>query len=914
MAKDFAELDRAYDEAGVQVTEFGQKDVLVNKFVKAWENQTARRAAKGGGAMTMALTLAACGGSDGGTVVPPPPVRPVGSEQALTAGIDDLTGTRGDDTFDASPVLNPDLDLIDTLGPLDAIDGGEGTDTLNVVSVGDFKAPAGVSLTSVEIVNVTAAGTVTLDLATATDVQQLNVTGIGDLDLAASAATAVTAVVTGVANRTIDIDGGSDVTLTASGINAGVVNVGLGGGASGDVVINATGTSGNSTLGAVNVIGGDTVTVNMTASNVAGTTTTFGGPVTVTGDAGTTAVTINQAAAAAQSATVAGVSQGAIVVITDAAGVATAQDTIATVTLANFGFTEITSSALTTLNVTGGSTAALASGDIELNAQSAVSPATTLTINSAGGFMGAIYGVGVPPVASQADTYTTININSSANTTFDDLTAAKLATLNFTGAGDTTLTASALGGKTTTDINVTGTGGVTLGTQLAAGTDFDGNAGDDSIIIDAASTQGITMGAGDDTVEIVGPLAGGLGIGGSVDAGAGTADTLVISSANAVAASAATAFEADISGFEVLTIDAFAGNVDATVNLANLDEINVVNFAGAAAGAGTAYTFNNFANNGTLNYTGTIADADTVAVVVAGAALGTQTFNVGIDSETAVNTGALEIANVETIVVSAPDGATAGSAAVQHTIDLDAASATSLTVSGNNGFIIDTAGSAAITTFNASGVVGNGAADDAAKLGVEFTSANITPTAAISITGGAGDDKLTGNLTIDTIIGGAGKDVINGGKGADILTGGAGADTFVFAAGDSGGNPTAAGNFDTITDFNTGGSDVIDYAVAPLTTQTVAGPAAVGTAAISAEGFATFNAADDLLSEQVTAVEAALDNVAGRFAVFENGGNSYVFISDDTAGVDANDVLIQLSGVTGLTDTTLTITDNLTIA
>src|SRR6056297_3211804 len=72
MAKDFAELNRLENEAGIQAPEAGTKEQLVNKFVKAWENETARRAVKGGTGLTMALTLAACGGSsDGGFAFAP---------------------------------------------------------------------------------------------------------------------------------------------------------------------------------------------------------------------------------------------------------------------------------------------------------------------------------------------------------------------------------------------------------------------------------------------------------------------------------------------------------------------------------------------------------------------------------------------------------------------------------------------------------------------------------------------------------------------------------------------------------------------------------------------------------------------------------------------------------------------------
>lgn len=59
------------------------------------------------------------------------------------------------------------------------------------------------------------------------------------------------------------------------------------------------------------------------------------------------------------------------------------------------------------------------------------------------------------------------------------------------------------------------------------------------------------------------------------------------------------------------------------------------------------------------------------------------------------------------------------------------------------------------------------------------------------VSGGAGNDTLTGIDGDDTLIGGTGN---------DTLTGGAGADTFSFTKGDG---------LDVITDFATGGGDVI---------------------------------------------------------------------------------------------------------
>lgn len=68
------------------------------------------------------------------------------------------------------------------------------------------------------------------------------------------------------------------------------------------------------------------------------------------------------------------------------------------------------------------------------------------------------------------------------------------------------------------------------------------------------------------------------------------------------------------------------------------------------------------------------------------------------------------------------------------------------------------------------------------------------------LTGGAGDDLLSGLWGNDTLLGGAGDDLIFAGPGADVMTGGAGEDIFVV---------TADGQTDRITDFQFG-QDRID--------------------------------------------------------------------------------------------------------
>jgi len=69
------------------------------------------------------------------------------------------------------------------------------------------------------------------------------------------------------------------------------------------------------------------------------------------------------------------------------------------------------------------------------------------------------------------------------------------------------------------------------------------------------------------------------------------------------------------------------------------------------------------------------------------------------------------------------------------------------------------------------------------------------------LSGGAGDDQLSGNASANTLSGGDGNDVLAGRLGADTLTGGAGLDRFVFAALADAPNGAV---FETITDFAAG--------------------------------------------------------------------------------------------------------------
>jgi S-layer protein len=165
-----------------------------------------------------------------------------------------------------------------------------------------------------------------------------------------------------------------------------------------------------------------------------------------------------------------------------------------------------------------------------------------------------------------------------------------------------------------------------------------------------------------------------------------------------------------------------------------------------------------------------------------------------------------------------------------------------------------------------------------------------------AIAGSVGGDALTGGTLADYIYGFAGSDTITGGAGSDVMSGGAGADTFAFTTASTG-LPSAT-KFDTITDYTkaAGASfDTISATNLTLGVQTAA--AGSGVATITA-GVATFNAADTTFAQHLAAVAAAQDATAGATTVWQEGTDTYMYISDGTLAVAATDVLIKLVGVT----------------
>ncbi|WP_319641306.1 S-layer protein [Novosphingobium sp. JCM 18896] len=777
---------------------------------------------------------------------------------SLTTGTDNLIGTAGDDVFTAGEVAGA---ATFTVG--DVINGGAGNDTLNWVQAAAITTlPAGSSVTSIETLNATSGAAITLNTTSSfagLTALNANTTGFAQT-LTAAATTNVTATNTLQAATAVSVTGGNNVAVNATGVTTGTTTVA---GAAGTVAVTSAGAAladaagaTTATQGAISVTGGTKVNVTSTGSVSGGSENALDaltlGAVTVTGTGATTEVNVTQTAAQAQATNVVGTDGkaaivGGAVTVTDVNSASTtAAGTIATVSVNNAGAVTVNSGALKTLNLSGKITS------VDASTLGALTTAanTALALNTNG-----LTTTGAVTVDTDI---TTLNVTgSTAASTIASLVGAGVKTLNVAGDAKVSLTAQTLAALT--DVVVTNTAGVKLGSALAVGTNFTGGAGADEITL-GATTKAINMGAGDDVVTLNSAT---LGAGGTLNGGDGR-DTLVANTNGS-------AFIADpaFGGFEVLRVAGAAAQGSHNANGFTALELGAtaagVTFTSVAAGTGLTIL---------------AAPTGNTVVTLANATGTADVFNLTLSSSAALVAGSVSLAGVETINITNTDTNTT---AQTNSITLVDAAAKSVVVTGNAGLTVtNDAGNTAITNFDASGVSGTEA--NAAALGVTFTSVNATVGENVTIKGGSGNDVLTGTATAnDTIIGGAGADTLVYTGGTDTFTGGTGADTFDINAL---GTKTS---FVTITDFTKG--DKID--VAGIDTLAVAN-AALG-AKVTLGAGATF---DQYLDAAAAGDGAA---VAAQAKWFTFGSDTYLVI-DNTAGgtFAATDSVIKLTGTLDL--------------
>ena len=414
----------------------------------------------------------------------------------------------------------------------------------------------------------------------------------------------------------------------------------------------------------------------------------------------------------------------------------------------------------------------------------------------------------------------------------------ELANVTVAGAGAVELTV-ADGDKLKAVNAAENTGGVTVDLSEADNAAFTGGAGDDTLTVDG-STVAHTLGAGDDTVVVKDTAFADLAKGFSVDGGEGT-DTLQMS------ATLAGEFKtADVAtNFEILQLVGGNGTVD-------LDNFGDIDHVAVGALDGGALTLNNMGNGGLLEYVA--APGNAVTVNVKGADTGkTDVLNVTIADDASVVANTLNVADVETINITADDTDLDEDGPVQHSMTLTAGAATAVNISGDAELVLTLTDSNKITKIDASGNTGG--------LTVDLTNITNEANAFVTLTGSSADDTITMGIG----------NVITGGEGNDIFT--------ATAAGDT---PAAATSFSTIMDFEAGDK----LAITGMTTL-------ADKVALTAE--MSFNAAVTEALKSATNTEAAWFEYQGNtYVVLEATGNDNVFGKDD--------YLVKLNGIVDLSD------------
>ena len=345
----------------------------------------------------------------------------------------------------------------------------------------------------------------------------------------------------------------------------------------------------------------------------------------------------------------------------------------------------------------------------------------------------------------------------------------------------------------------------------------------------------------------------------------------------------------DITKLETLTINANSAGAVSVGNIGATDASTALNTI-TMNGASSAITV------------GTIGVANAAGI----SAINIDTTGGAFTGGLLTNTGG----NIDTITATGSNNVTQNYTVTSGNVDkVDATGLTgALTTTITNAGTANADGTAAGSTITLGNVVSG------STNAITMAGTNVANT----ITGGTGVDTIISVGGKDTIDGGAGNDIITGGGNADTITGGAGVDTFNFSPDANNGtgallgaNTTAAliaESHDVITDYSgtsRGDNDVITNTLGNFLVEASGGNAAAGTAVISANGLASFDAADNTLAEQITAVAAAIElttgATAGEAAVWVNGANTYLFISDGVAGVTGNDIVVELTGIAATT-------------
>ncbi len=267
-----------------------------------------------------------------------------------------------------------------------------------------------------------------------------------------------------------------------------------------------------------------------------------------------------------------------------------------------------------------------------------------------------------------------------------------------------------------------------------------------------------------------------------------------------------------------------------TVNIADID---------AAASAGAL----------TVNQSTSLTDFDTLNV------------NLGGEGD---GMGALGAANTESINIDS--GGTTANAIANVTGASGGFSTPTVTVTGDQDM---DCGTVTTDVFNAVDATGDVTATAAAAMSMSGGSGDDDLTGSgggDSISGNAGDDTLSGLAGSDVLNGGPGDDTIDGGDGADLLTGGTGNDSFILTDDDAIDDISGSPDFEVGADLDEIVIDLGDFSTE------------LGAGVINGEaGGGAVSAGDS------TILEAAAGASTGV-----TGNSETVFKITDTTGLNSN--------------------------
>lgn len=650
--------------------------------------------------------------------------------------MDNIVGTSGNDTINAT---NTSSSVV--LGGLDVVDGGGGTDTLNIAdtataSSADLFLPTGFTIKNVEALSIVTNGAIGTKSGTAFDIS--GVSGLTSATLTAAGAGTASGSNVKAANTT-------DVTLTVAGSNQ------------------------------IDITGGKVVTTNN------------GGIVNVTGS-GLTAVTVNKA--------------GGTVTIdnVDASSTSAAGTTLKSVTLASVDANSaVKGKAIETLAVSGATTAArtvtvtnsTANHTLTVNVDgtgyNTVGTEVQTVVVDANAKTIAVNATGAKSslALTGSSVVTTLNITGSAalKQKADDLST--LTTIDGSAAtGNLTL-----GDLNAATVNVkTGAGNDSFAIQATSKVTVDTGAGNDTVTLKSALAAGSTVSLGDGNDKLLFATGGSVAVSTStvIDAGAGN-DSL---SANLLTAGNAGQFK----NFELINLDSTTGldlallsgnNTLTGLTMSSTSTTATYQNVSKAFGLTIDFVGDNSAVTNTLQFKDASGTADDYTITFAGSAS-------SAPSAANVKAGTLVLGGIETINI-----VSGGTNAWNAVALKDDAAAQKVVVTGAANLDLTFAGTFGSTSSPNTGVSLIDGSAATGKLSINTT--NVTAaTAGLTVKGGSAADTITlaQKATVDA---GAGNDTVIVSASGGTITTGAGTDVVNVKAAVA--SSISAPVITTITDF-----------------------------------------------------------------------------------------------------------------